>query len=148
MKADLFNTNTNAGCLRIEGVIISLIEWWVQVGGLENLKAVADACNFEAIEVKRDDKIGEIVNKHHNFMQDFVNSLKRNPGLWSQLMMIYRTGVKSNYYDVGIVGQMLTHRFNLEVGHQLVKSGWWKENQSKIKKQREQFKMVRKIMES
>lgn len=146
-----FQHDTNAGAERTEGVCIMLVSSWIADGGLRLLEEVADQCNFEALDVKRDDTLGEIVLAKHSFDQELLDYLWKQPitshmceGLGLSRTERLPDTLRGNY----VRGPARTLRYILEryIGYHLQE--WWSKNEKRIKKERENYKRVKAVMES
>src|SRR5512135_2463697 len=76
----LFSSNTNTGLLRMEGVAVVIVEWWIQTG-LQDLESVADQVNFEAIRIKKDDEVGSLILLHRDFYYEMLRDVAKNEAM-------------------------------------------------------------------
>jgi hypothetical protein len=149
----LFTNDTRAGIDRIEGVVVMMISWWVHQGGLKDLEQVAEQCNFGALDAKRDNKIGKIILSKRNYHEEMLRDFWADP---FQRYMLETLNLKPDEKvpeDVqgwvwGHPLHIMRHKFEGFIGHALIDSGWWDRNAERIKKERENYKRVRQVMES
>ncbi len=154
MRNELFVTNTSAGADRIEALLVGLIEWWVEYGGLSEIHIIAENCDFQKMHTLRDDVVGQIVLDRHDYKQDFLEACRRDPTASYLLKLVWRPDVpepsltKDWSYSFEFVQERFSPRFKSTVGYVLRKSAWWEANKKRIQKEREDLKKVRHVMES
>jgi hypothetical protein len=148
-----FNANTNVGVDRVDGLVVAMISWWIFRGGLADICEVADTCSFEALDVKRDDTLGQIILAKRDYCQEMIRAVHENLEMCHLLRLLkFQPGTPipaslSGDYGAGAV-RLIRYRMEAFVGHQLQFCGWWDRNEKRIKKERAQFKYVKKVMES
>jgi hypothetical protein len=161
-RNNLFDTS-NTGNARLEGLMIAMIEWWIQYHALdEDLRKTADGCDFSHMQLQKDDNIGRIVLQNSNYWKRFLNDVNRDPAM-ALMMKIVMEPSEDNFHPsfvqtvhsgsiqsaIDSVVERITssfhYRFENAIGYRLFVIGWWKENEKRIKKERANFKAVAKI---
>ena len=157
MRNNLFVTNTAAGAERVEAVLVGLIEWWVEYGGLSELHIIAGNCDFQNMGTLSDSELGRIILDRHDYKKDFLEACRRDPTATYMLQLVYKpnhpepkSGDPSSdwSYSFNFVEERFNPRFKSKIGYMLVKSAWWEANKKRIKKEREDIRKVRHVMES
>jgi hypothetical protein len=153
-RSELF-TLTSSAYGRREGIMVALIEWWVEYHLDQNeLMKIADDCDFSSILVKRDDILGDIILKRKDFYKRFCDDVNRDPATALIMNLVMQPCLdpkmdpqlkKDTLFQIN---QYFRSRFAHTIGWQLIRNGWWKTNQSKINKERKNHKLVKKIHES
>jgi len=149
----LYNCQTTAGSERTDGVVLALISWWILRGGLADIEAVADSCSWESLQVKRDDALGEAVLAVRDYGRELLQAAHADASMAHLLRMLelgpetpLPADLRGNFQQ----GSPRILRWRLEgmIGQRLQDCGWWKRNERRIKKERDKFKSVLKVMES
>ena len=145
---ELFNGTANDAGLRTEGIITAMIEWWIDVkNGLANLEAVADKCSFEAILIKCADEVTKILFEKYDYKTAFLTAWKQDPNNVYFYDMILPIGHKNHDVNLAFFNQIVDQRLPYAVAHRLFTT-WWPKHDKRIKKERENYKRVQRIMES
>lgn len=151
-----FSHETNSGFMSNRDLMVALVCWWVDQGGLAGLDQAADRCDFSHLDIKSDHWIGKIVMEDTDYFTKFLKDVSVSPVTYflTKVSKITNFGPIDPYsddelhpwksprrqaYDVILVaiGQMLC-----EPG------GWWDRNAKRIKKERMHVKEIRKVIQS
>ncbi len=146
-----FQHDTNAGAQRCEGVCIALVSAWVASGGLDSLEEVADQCDFSTLDVRRDDRLGEFILARRDYGVEMLRWMWKDPTcahMLETLSITRRDALPETLRDGFSRSAVRTLRYILEriVGYHL--HDWWAQNEKRLKKERENFKRVRMVMDS
>jgi hypothetical protein len=154
---DFFTNKNTAGMTRREAVLAFIIQWWVEEHE-DEIKEVADSCDFGALEKKSDYQIGVMVRAKKNFLIDMYRDVRVIPCLKYGLDLVgcggfsekklakVPPGFDYNWYTDG--ASVMRHRLESVIGHMLMESGWWAENENRIRKERRDFRRIREVMNS
>ena len=143
---DLFNEATNDAGVRTEGIIVAMIEWWIDAkGGLSNLESIADQCNFEAIEKKSPDVVAKLLFAKYDWKKDFLEVFQRDQSYFYKLLL--PDGHKNLESNREHFNRIVDWRLPNAVAYRLF-TGWWVKHDKRIKKERDNYKRVQYVMES
>ena len=153
-RQELF-TLTSFAFGRRDGVISVLIEWWVENHLDQNeLCRIADDCDFSSIDIKRDGVLGRVILKKKDLFKKFHDDVDYEP-ITALMMKLVMEPVLSPKMDPQLkkdalfqIDLHLRARFANAIGYQLTLNGWLKKNQSRIAKERANYKTVKMIHES
>lgn len=143
---DYFNQDTRSGAVRIEGIIVMVIAYWIERGGFRDVELHADSCDFSTLVQKRDDTVGAFILAKHDYVRDMMFDLWNDPQSKFMLDMLSldTKGVHSNM----IPRDQIRYALQRYIGQHLFDSGWWDRHEGRITKDRSNFKEVKKVMES
>lgn len=138
-----YGKNT-AGSTRIDGVTIITVTWWAK-NHMTDLAAIADTCDFSAIYTKRDDIIGHVILKNHDFLEEMMEDFRADP---FHKYMLDTMGLAENGANVIRVQTAMSDILARCIGQILIDTGWWSANEKRIMKDRKNYRSVCKVMQS